>query len=340
MKHGTAHKICARRTKTRFLLFYLCSLFATLLLLESIRDVSAFETISTVKNLRPIVPASIYRAASLDSLSLEDARSLLDGCEGRPLAAIIDLRNLDEIEKGKGKHSEGSTFFYSSLAGSGSSDGDYDEHYYTRFLHIPLLGNVDAFWDETIGRMDTASRLAATLQTAFQGGALDRAAARQLEKGGLPMLYTIMMTTAPLRIASVLQACATESARGPVIFHCQKGKDRTGVIAMLLQRCLGASDEEILEAYGASGDLLGGEESSSAAESSSEDPDCASKSNSGMIDWSHFRGSPSSAMADTLEWIRERHGSVENYLEFASFDKEQQKNLKQTLLQIGDQQPL
>jgi hypothetical protein len=313
----------------------------TLLLSVSVQEVSSFETISTVKNLRPIVPGSIYRAASLDSLSLEDARSLLDGCEGRPLAAIIDLRNFDEIEKGKGKHSEGSTFFYSSLAGTGSFDGDYDEQYFTRFLHIPLLGNVDAFWDETIGRMDTASRLAATLQTAFQGGALDRAAARQLEKGGLPMLYTIMMTIAPRRIASVLQACATESVRGPVIFHCQKGKDRTGVIAMLLQRCLGASDEEILEAYSASGDLLGGEESSSAvADSSSEDPDSASKSNSGMIDWSHFRGSPSSAMTDTLEWIRQRHGSVENYLEFASFGKEQQKKLKQTPFQIGDQQPL
>jgi protein-tyrosine phosphatase len=154
------------------------------------------------------------------------------------------------------------------------------------------------------------------------------------------MLYTIMMTTAPRRIASVLQACAKESARGPVIFHCQKGKDRTGVIAMLLQSCLGASDEEILEAYGASGDLLGGEESSSAAAESSEDPDGASKSDSGMIDWSHFRGSPSSAMADTLEWTRRRHGSMENYLEFASFGKEQQTKLKQTLLQIGDQQPL
>ena len=331
MKHGT--------TKTQFLSFSLCSIFTTLLIPVSIQNVSAFETISTVKNLRPIVPGSIYRAASLDTLSLEDARSLLDGCEGRPLAAIIDLRNLDEIEKGKGKRSEGSTLFYSSLAGSDSSDGDYDEQYYTRFLHIPLLGNVDAFWDETIGRMDTASRLAAILQTAFQGGALDRAAARELEKGGLPMLYTIMMTTAPRRIASVLQACATESARGPVIFHCQKGKDRTGVIAMLLQRCLGGSDEEILEAYSASGDLLGGEESSSAAaESSSESPG-KSKSNSGTIDWSYFRGSPSSAMADTLGWIRQRHGSLENYLEFASFDEEQQKKLKQTLLGIGNQQP-
>lgn len=299
------------------------------------------KSLDTVKNLRPVVAGgSIFRAATLDFLSESDARNLLDGSAlgggiggtgtaYRPLAAVIDLRNRDEIRKGEKERTEGAKLFYSSLT-DGADDiggGEGRNSAPPRLIHVPVLGDVDAFWDEAINRMDGPSRAAATLQTAFSGGALDRAAARNLEAGGHALLYTVMLATAGRPLLQALEVCARESARGDggaVVFHCQKGKDRTGVLSMLIQSCVGDSEDDILDAYGQSGDLLGGEDSSVARDAwRDDDQGASSKSSSGgTVDWSHFRGSPPSAMADTLEWIRQRYGSVDAYLDSISFGEE------------------
>ena len=259
--------------------------------------------VPTVKNLRPVVPGSIYRSATLDNLSREDADCLLSGKafgeQSPPLAAVIDLRNQDEIKKGTNVRTEGSESFYSSTG-------------QCQFIHIPILEDVDAFWDEAIDRMDPLEKVSATLQTAFQGGALDRAAARNLEKGGHYMMYTIMMTTGKRPIEAALRACIEESKRGPVIFHCQKGKDRTGIVAMLLQSILEEDDELIVRDYALSGELLGEEQATPKEE----------RSSGGMIDWNYFRGSPASAMVDTMEWTRQRYGSIGDYLGTTRVDEE------------------
>lgn len=43
---------------------------------------------------------------------------------------------------------------------------------------------------------------------------------------------------------------------GTVLFHCAAGKDRTGVLAMLLLKLVGASDEDIVDNYSVSFDLI------------------------------------------------------------------------------------
>ena len=35
----------------------------------------------------------------------------------------------------------------------------------------------------------------------------------------------------------------------PLVFYCKAGKDRTGLLAMLLLTCAGASDEQIVADY-------------------------------------------------------------------------------------------
>jgi protein tyrosine/serine phosphatase len=278
-------------------------------------------SVNSVKNLRPVVPGStLYRSATLDELTEEDAERLLSGSAfdindedsktRKPLASVIDLRNADEISKGEKVRTKGSQFFYDSPD--------------VEFLTIPVLGNVDAFWEEAIATMDAKERMMATLQTVVSGGALDRAAARHLERGGLPLLYAIMMKTGGRPLASALEACMTDS--GSVIFHCQKGKDRTGVLAMLLQTCLQSNsiddnDAEIVDAYALSGELLG------ELPNQSKDSDDSSSSTS-IIDWSYFRGSPAEAMTDTLAWTRQQYGSVEGYLDSISFGEEKRVRLR------------
>jgi len=266
--------------------------------------------LTTVKNLRSIVPGLIYRSASLDELSQDDAQLVLSGealNSTLPLAAVIDLRNQDEIEKGQRVHTDGSRFFYKSLKNQKDS---------SILLHIPTLRDIDGFWEEAITRMDPIERVKAIAQTVVQGGALDRAAARNLERGGLSMLYTIMLATSSEPLSLALQACLEESARGPVIFHCQKGKDRTGILAMLIQTCLDQNEEDIIEAYALSGGLL---------EEKEEDK---KDSKGGTIDWSYFRGSPAVAMKKTLDWIHQRYGSVDEYLDSISFDDQKRKAVK------------
>jgi len=295
-------------------------------------------TTTTVKNLRPIIPGcAIYRSATLDDLSNKDAELLLNGilfdddndddCHKRPLAAVIDLRNSDEVAKGAKKRTSGSNLFYSSASSMSSDDT-------VNFLHCPILKDIDSFWDEAINQLDTSTKVAATLQTVFQGGALDRAAARNLEQGGHALMYSIMLKTAKQPIADALNACLQESKRGPVIFHCQKGKDRTGLIAMLLQHLLGHDDQQIVNDYAVSEKLLGPEEMEKV------ETQAQNNNNGGgtMIDWGYFRGSPASAMVDTLEWTRQTYGgSLDGYLNSLSSLDKQELTMFQERYQLQEQ---
>ena len=130
---------------------------------------------------------------------------------------VIDLRNQDEIDPQT--RTEGSVAFYEQIVGKQSQSPCTD-----------IERRECPFWDEAISRMDGPTKVKATLQTITQAGALDRAAARMLENNGLSMLYTILLATAAKPLRRTLTICA--NAPGAVIFHCQKGKDRTGVVAM------------------------------------------------------------------------------------------------------------
>ena len=143
------------------------------------------------------------------------------------------------------------------------------------------------------------------------------------------MLYAIMMKTGGRKLAMALEEILRVSAStngGPVIFHCQKGKDRTGVLAMLLQTCLqndaiDSSDADVVDAYALSGELLG----ELPGQSKGDDD---SSSSTSTIDWSYFRGSPREAMIDTLAWVRGQYGSIEQYLDSISFGEAKRAELR------------
>ena len=393
--------------------------------------------LSSVKNFRPVLPppqeeeeatessfasTNLYRSATLDQLSMEDAQRLLDGSafcidddldeqqplkrrRNRRIAAVIDLRNVDEIQKGKTKRSDGSKYFYSQLEKQERIGGAYingninNGNTKPRLYHIPILHNIDEFWDEAIQRMDVIERTKATLKTAFVGGALDVAAARNLEKGKLPLLYSIMLSikSGQQMLKCALDICLQELTtvsknddgdidcvnENIVIFHCEKGKDRTGMLSMLLQYAIlststttasrdGTTIEEILiNSYSQSGRLLGGVEdigdddlngdnlnddelvttSSSSSSSSSSNSSSRRSSNSsdndnvgnnndektqkksnsttGLVDWSHFRGSPKNAIVETISWVKTTYGgSIDGYLDTIEFTTEQRQRLR------------
>jgi hypothetical protein len=102
---------------------------------------------------------------------------------------------------------------------------------------------------------------------------------------------------------------------------------RTGMLAMLCQSILKQSDDEIIEEYFKSEVM--------------RDPSvAAAKVARGRFDKSKFTGAPREAMIETLEFVRERYGSVcPGYLDSIGFDQSwrdrfvaSQQNIEQSKL--------
>lgn len=68
---------------------------------------------------------------------------------------------------------------------------------------------------------------------------------------GTALYYEAHLRRLPERSAAVLRALA-QAPEGGVLFHCMSGRDRTGIIAMLLLRIAGVVPEEIVDDYLAS----------------------------------------------------------------------------------------
>lgn len=60
-------------------------------------------------------------------------------------------------------------------------------------------------------------------------------------------IYVRLVEQHPRQLVSILSLIAWSA--GGLVFHCAAGKDRTGILAALLLRILGAEDEEIIRDY-------------------------------------------------------------------------------------------
>ncbi|MCX5011539.1 tyrosine-protein phosphatase [Streptomyces sp. NBC_00555] len=68
---------------------------------------------------------------------------------------------------------------------------------------------------------------------------------------GTPAYFRPFLARFPERVAAVARAIA-DAPPGGVVFHCGLGRDRTGIIALVLLRLMGASPEEIADDHGLS----------------------------------------------------------------------------------------
>ncbi len=69
-----------------------------------------------------------------------------------------------------------------------------------------------------------------------------------LDEGWLGRTYVGMLDARPEAFAGAIRTLASASAL-PAVFHCTAGKDRTGVMAMLVLRLLGVSREDVIADY-------------------------------------------------------------------------------------------
>ena len=248
-------------------------------------------TFEGVKNARRLSGAAqklpVLRTATLDNATQSDAAALLD-------LVVIDLRNEDEVAKGARKRSDAARDFYARREPS--------------LRRRPLLGDIDGFW--TAVAEEAPPLLWPRVALLWSARPLNAALSRALEDGGNAMLYKAILASAPRTVGkAVLDVVDGVEGGETVLFHCQKGKDRTGIVAALLEEVCGVDRAETVAAYAASGGFLGGEDALPPAPAEtrglSDDPE---------VDWSRFRGSPPEAIEQTLAWLDARHGGAARYL--------------------------
>jgi protein-tyrosine phosphatase len=125
-----------------------------------------------------------------------------------------------------------------------------------------------------------------------------------------------MCRTATADIGRALALVAERREVGAVLFHCAQGKDRTGVLAALLQHTVGEDEAALVESYAASADMLrehAARVGDAGRGGGGADAGRKKKGDDG-VDWSSLEGSPPEAMVGTLAWLRREHGSIDGFL--------------------------
>jgi hypothetical protein len=143
----------------------------------------------------------------------------------------------------------------------------------------------------------------------------------EINKGGLPLVYKILMDTATADIRRSLEIIADGADNKiPQLIFCRLGKDRTGISASLVLSCCGATDEEIIADYSRSDGVdqvaLGGIEKM--------------KETQGM-DQHLFASAPPAAIRELLDYIRDTYGGMKQYMKSIGFDEEKQEKLARAL---------
>ena len=179
----------------------------------SIRSAASI-SLQGIKNFRRLRGAAsslpVYRCAALDGATPADVIALAS-IDGKRLGRVIDLRNDDEIGKGRANRTAAATDFYRSIAAE------------ELLINRPLLGDITGFWGAVA---DQAPPLPVFPKIAmlWSSRPLDEALSRALEDGGLAMLYTCILASAPQEVGRAVDdviACAVDKGEA-VVFHCAK----------------------------------------------------------------------------------------------------------------------
>lgn len=108
---------------------------------------------------------------------------------------------------------------------------------------------------------------------------------------------------------------------GCTLFHCFAGKDRTGLVAMLLLGLVGVSDEDIMQNYSVSYDFI--KDNPKIKEIIEKDIE-----NFGEAAIGKYHATPPSKIKHGIDYISENYGTTENYLLACGVSRENLDKIK------------
>ncbi|CAJ1925949.1 unnamed protein product [Cylindrotheca closterium] len=290
-----------------------------------------------IKNFRQAAGIrNVYRSASTDVLGEAKALQLegVDRFVAEKPGLILDLRSKNEINEPlacKWMAEQGI-----QLIESGTLDS-YDDIEKRRtvvrinVLSVPrLIDFVDRDWLN-----ETELRKAAELQNAGSAQGQMMLRIEKLNERGLFGLNQIILESGGAELCRALKIIAVRLEENPddvILIHCVQGKDRTGMLVMLLQSISGVSDDVIVEDYFASDNrsLNVGSAAATAA---------LGKRQYGKLDGTLFSRATPEAMVSTLAYLRQRYGTISpGYLDCIGFNNKWRRRIRYHL-KISRQPP-
>ncbi|XP_038053759.1 uncharacterized protein LOC119726223 [Patiria miniata] len=142
---------------------------------------------------------------------------------------------------------------------------------------------------------------------------------RELNTVGMAGVYSSILEYGGKQLCFILKTLS-DPANLPALLSCAHGKDRTGVATAMVLSILGKSDNYIAEDYALSTEGLSRIQSTVHGEIVQRF----------YLDES-FALAKKETMLKTLALLRDKYGSVENYLESIGFGREDQEKLRQVL---------
>ncbi|TFJ88031.1 hypothetical protein NSK_000385 [Nannochloropsis salina CCMP1776] len=187
--------------------------------------------------------------------------------------------------------------------------------------------------DESIYQRGVFKRLAKRKKAAalflITGGAVSKRARRRarsiflnyINDAGLPLLNDLLLNYSGPALRRVLELLS-DKERYPIALYCTAGKDRTGLVILLLLASLGVDSGAIAEDYVLSdtayADLSDAKAMVGALEQNNLDPE-------------KFLRAPRSVIEHTLAYIEKKFGSIEGYLDQIGFTEDKRVALKKAL---------
>jgi protein-tyrosine phosphatase len=135
--------------------------------------------------------------------------------------------------------------------------------------------------------------------------------------------YCEMLTDHAAGFGSALELLL--GSDGPALFHCTAGKDRTGLLAMLVLSSVGVSDDDVIRDFGLTNRYRAERRMAQLR------PEFESRG----LDIEAFRpalSAPEPALVAAVAWLRRSHGSIEAYLEGPAGVPDAGRRLRERLL--------
>jgi len=278
-----------------------------------------------IPNFRKLAPTSqLFRSAAMEKATPNDLEKL---SEELGIRTVVDLRG-DSERKSLSSCPLGDNF---EVIRGDSVEFEISSSIPSstrRCFHISLL-EAERQYKGMYKRMNPPKKAAAVWWSLFSGRKETELYLQEINNGGLETLYQVILETSKAEICQVLRIIA-DPTNHPLVFHCVKGKDRTGLVAMLVSHCLNTSKQDIISDYSVSWGLLEKHEAKHNDKSGERSQSRASKEKEDKypgIDWSKFKGTPPSVMESTISFIQSTYGSVDSYLDAIGFGSEWQKKL-------------
>eukprot|EP00286_Rhodomonas_abbreviata_P018085 CAMPEP_0181305760 /NCGR_PEP_ID=MMETSP1101-20121128/9915_1 /TAXON_ID=46948 /ORGANISM="Rhodomonas abbreviata, Strain Caron Lab Isolate" /LENGTH=318 /DNA_ID=CAMNT_0023411725 /DNA_START=267 /DNA_END=1223 /DNA_ORIENTATION=+ len=300
--------------------------------MPSLQSVKNVRDLASVQN-SPIKPGRIFRAACVGTACETDAPAIVENFK-----TLIDLRSEKEWNGDVIKYN--STVFdqYDSLIYSVKKSKSGRPK-----LIVPSSTEVSVSGSSTLERPRTRHMLSVIDESIYKRGVFKRFGMRKklkaaaymgvnfpkakrifldyINSAGLPLLNELILDYGGPAIKAVMEVLS-EKDNLPVAFYCTAGKDRTGLVSMLVLSALGVSDEDIINDYVLSDTVYADLNDKSAMVGALQQE---------QLDPERFLRAPRSVMETTIALLRNDYGGAHAYLESIGFGPDKIERMRAAL---------